>query len=55
MRDTLQSYLVRYQDSSGDGPIWSARYRACCKEHVEDQFFDSDDDGWRILSIKRER
>jgi acyl-CoA thioesterase FadM len=55
MPETLQRYLVRYQDISGDGPVWSARYRAYCKEHVEDQFFDSDDQGWKILSIKRER
>lgn len=53
---TLYRFRIRYTDVADpccmpdDWYVWA--YNA---EHAEQKFFDSDDDGWKILGIERVR
>jgi len=52
---TLYLFRVIYcdtadQDNDGESLLW-----AYDKEHAEERFYDTPDDGWRILSITRPR
>ncbi len=50
----LNKYQVRYTDSGDEGcPDFTCVIHAYNKEHAMDKFFDSDDDDWKVLSIKK--
>ena len=52
----LRAFRVFYTDASDDGcPVFSWRCRAYDREHAEELFLGSDDDGgWRIVKVERE-
>jgi len=53
---TLYLYIIRYTDKHDYAcPIFESRMWAYNLEHVSDRFDDSDDDGWKILTIERAR
>jgi hypothetical protein len=52
MKPTKRLYVIRYVDAHDPCcPTFRTLVRAYSEEHAEDLFFDSDDDGWRILSV----
>ena len=49
----MKVYEVKYRDKYDFAcPVFSYRTRAYNVEHVELKFYDSDDDGWEIVSVK---
>jgi hypothetical protein len=54
---SLYLYAITYVNAFDDPSCLPMTWRtwAYSAEHAEERFYDSDDDGWKILSTKRSR
>ncbi len=52
----LKKFRIRYTDVYDLGcPVFSTTVLAYDREHAEEEFFDTPDQGWKIVSIKKVR
>jgi hypothetical protein len=53
---TLYRFRLTYRDAHDPVcPVFDTSTWAYSAEHAEEKFFDSDDDGWRLLSVEKIR